>query len=239
MGSLHYCEHCGKSLCIYRVPLFSSLSEENQHQVASYIQHKSFDKGELLISEGESMDSLIIIHQGRVKAFRYTPAGREQILYLFSEGDFFGEQYLFSNLNATYNVEALSPVKVCLLTKSQLHKVLLTYPDVAVKLISELGKRIAQMENAFQSMGIRDVDARVATLLLDFAEKYGEEAPGGTLINLPISREGMANYLGIARETLSRKLSKFEDDGLIQSLDLKTIQVKDSDSLGDMAGLSY
>ncbi|HOC06886.1 MAG: Crp/Fnr family transcriptional regulator [Bacillota bacterium] len=238
MGSLQYCEHCGNRLCIYRVPLFSSLSEENLHQIASYIQHRSFEKGELLISEGESTDSLVIIHQGVVKAFRYTAAGREQILYLFSEGDFFGEQYLFSNLKATYNVEALSPVKICLLTKSHLHKVLLTHPEVAIKLISELGKRIAQMENTFQSMGIRDVDARVATLLLDFAERYGREAPGGTLINLPISREGMANYLGIARETLSRKLSKFEDDGLIQSLDLKTIQVKDSDSLEDLAGLS-
>lgn len=231
------CKHCGRSLCIHRVPLFSSLSEENLLQIADLIQHKSFEKGELLISEGGSMESLIIIHQGRVKAFRYTSAGREQILYLFSEGDFFGEQYLFSNLRATYNVEALSPVKICLLTKSQLHKVLLTHPHVAIKLISELGKRIAQMENAFQSMGIRDVDARVATLLLDFAEKFGVDAPGGPLIILPISREGMANYLGIARETLSRKLSKFEDDGLIQSVDLKTIQVRDRDSLGDLAGL--
>ncbi len=237
MDSPQNCRHCDRSLCIHRVPLFSSLSEENLLQIAGLIQHKSFEKGELLISEGGSMESLIIIHQGRVKAFRYTSAGREQILYLFSEGDFFGEQYLFSNLRATYNVEALSPVKICLLTKSQLHKVLLTHPDVAIKLISELGKRIAQMENAFQSMGIRDVDARVATLLLDFAEKFGVDAPGGPLITLPISREGMANYLGIARETLSRKLSKFEDDGLIQSVDLKTIQVRDRDSLGDLAGL--
>lgn len=232
------CRHCFRGLCIHRVPLFSSLSEENLVQIAGLIQHKNYEKGDSLISEGTTIESLIIINEGRVKAFRYTPVGREQILYLFSEGDFFGEQYLFSDLKATYNVEALEAVKICLLTKTQLHKVLHTHPDVAIKLISELGKRIARMENAFQSMDIRNVEARVATLLLDFAAKYGEESSEGTVITLPISREGMANYLGIARETLSRKLSKFEDEGLIRSIDLKTLLVRDSGTLGDLAGLS-
>lgn len=234
----HNCPHSLRGLCIHRVPLFSSLSDDNLIQIAALIHHKDYKKGDRLISEGAKMDSLIILNQGSVKAFRYTPGGREQILYLFSEGDFFGEQYLFSDRNAAYNVEALEPVKICLLTKAQLHKVLHTHPDVAVKLISELGKRIAQMENTFQSIGIRNVDGRIATLLLDFSAKYGEEISEGTLINLPISREGMANYLGIARETLSRKLSKFENEELIRSMDLRTLLIRDRSSLAALAGLS-
>lgn len=231
------CLDCPQGLCIHRVPLFSSLSRENLVRVAGLIQHKSFEKGAPLVAEGDRVEALTIINKGRVKAYRYTPEGREQILYLFSQGDFFGEQHLFGDYRATYSVEALESCRVCLLTKSRLEQVLFAHPRVAITLIAELGKRISQMENTFQSIGVRSLDVRIATLLLDFAAKYGEKTPEGTYVSLPISREGMANYLGVARETLSRKLSKLENESIVRSLDLKTLLVKES-RLRDLAGLS-
>jgi len=167
---------------------------------------------------------------GSVKAYKYTQDGREQILYIFSEGDFFGEQYLLNKINASYTVEALENVKVCMLTKSQFRHLLAAYPDIAVKVIEELGGRMATLENTMQSLGIRSIDSRISSLLMDFSEKYGRTVPEGIL-----SREGIANYLGIARETVSRKLMQLESDGIIRSVSNKSLLLLDIEVLKEAA----
>lgn len=95
-----------------------------------------------------------------------------------------------------------------------------------------------RLENSMQSMGVRNVDARVSGLLLEFASKYGSQVPEGWMIRLPISREGIANYLGITRETVSRKLSQLENDGYIRTISNKTILILDKQSLLTIAGES-
>ena len=69
--------------------------------------------------DGEKTESVIIMHEGSGKAYKYTPEGREQILYIFSEGDFFGEKNLLGNQKATFSVDALEPVKTCMIMKEQ------------------------------------------------------------------------------------------------------------------------
>jgi CRP-like cAMP-binding protein len=224
------CEHCYSRPCIHKVPMFSSLDGESLMKIIRLIKHRSYKKGEKLISEGDMIDSLIIINSGSVKAFKYTADGREQILYVFSEGDFFGEQNLLDGRSTAYNIEALEPVKTCMLTKQEFHKLLYEYPDISVNIISELGRRITRMENTLGSMGIRNIDSRIAGFLLEYAD-------GGDMIQLPLSREGMANYVGITRETMSRKLSQLENDGIIQSVSSKTIKIKDVQYLRSLAGI--
>ncbi len=231
-------EGCLHKLCMHKVPIFSSLNQEELLHFASLINHGEYKKGEPLFAEGDSPDALVIINEGSVKAFKITPDGREQILYVFSDGDFFGERDLFGRLAAAYTVEALEPVKTCSLSKDNFHKLLHAYPDIAVKIIEELEARMARMEGALQSMGVRNVDSRISALLLDFADKYGAAVPEGILIRLPLSREGMANYLGIARETVSRKLGQLESEGVVRSVSNKSILVLDHDALELSAGIS-
>lgn len=226
------CCSCGHDQpCVSKVPIFSSLGPEELMQVASMITHHEYRKGETIFEQGDAPNSLIIVNQGSAKAFRYTPGGQEQILYIFDEGNFFGEQYLFSSQIATYHVQALEPLSVCMLSKADFEQLLNRYPDIAVKVIQELGKRMARLENALQSIGVRNLDARIGALLLDFAEKYGSQTPEGMLVKLPLNREGMANYLGIARETFSRKMGQLENQGLIRSVDNKSILLTDLEAL--------
>lgn len=234
MQSGHDCIHCNNNLCIHKVPIFFGLDHDNLLKIVPLIKHENYAKGDRLLTEGDPIDSVVILNQGSVKAFKYTPDGREQILYVFSEGDFFGEQFLLSSQTATYSVEALEPVKTCMLSKADFNKLLYSYPEISVKIIAELGGRIARMENAFQSMGIRNVDARIAGLLLEYSERH--KHPDSDLIHLPLSREGMANYLGITRETMSRKLSQLENDGIIVSVNNKTIKIKERQALILLAG---
>lgn len=231
MQQQHQCSHCKGQLCLHKVPIFSGLNPEELFKIAELIQHKNFKKGETIFSLGDNVDSIVIVNEGSAKAYKYTPEGREQILYLFSESDFFGEQYLLSQTKAAYTVEALETVKVCMLSKEHFQKLLLNYPDMGIKIIEELGRRMIRLEHTMESMGIRNVDLRINSLLIDYSNRYGSKVPEGVLIRLPLSREGMANYLGIARETFSRKLSQLENEGIIRSVTNKSILILDQAAL--------
>ena len=236
MNAACHCGYCHNELCVRNVPIFSSLNQEEVEKIPELINHREFKKGELLMHEGEKSEYIIIIHEGSAKAFKYTTDGREQILYVFSEGDFFGEQSLLRDHTATYSVAALQNIKACMLSRTQFQKLIYQYPDIAVKIIAELGDRMSRLENAMQGMGVRNVDNRIGGILLEFAAKYGTQAKEGTLIQLPLSREGIANYLGVARETVSRKLGQLESEGIIRSVNNKSILILNKDALADLAG---
>lgn len=225
------CSNCLQNLCVQKVPIFSSLTHEHLIKILGLIEHKHYNKGEILIQENDPGDSVIIINEGSAKAVRYTHDGREQILYVLMEGDFFGEQFLFSNQNSSYSVEALEDLKICLLTKNEFKKLLKSNPDIAMKVIEELGNRLLLLENSMKRIGVKSIDSRIGQLLVDFSHKYGKKTKNGIEISLPLSREGMSNYLGIARETMSRKLSQLETDHIIKSEGNKIIIVLDEDRL--------
>jgi len=239
--NLPECDVCGPSckdgLCVRKVPIFSALDYDELLKISALVTHREYQKGEAILREGEKPDCVFIVNQGSAKAFRYTKDGREQILYIFTEGDFFGEQYLTGDKAAAYDVEALEPVKSCMLTKSDFRKLLAGYPDIAIKIIGTLEDRLTYMEQSLQSRGGRSVDARIASLIINYADTYGTPDREGTLIKLPLSREGMANYLGIARETISRKFSQMENEKLIRSVSNKSILLLDRPALDTLSGV--
>ena len=231
-----HCNRCMDRLCMHKVPILSSLNKDDLEKISDLITHHIFKKGEVLFREGDKMDSIVIIHEGSAKAYKTTTDGREQILYVFTDGDFFGEQNLFRNHDITYSVEALQTLKTCHLSKNQFEQLLYSYPEIAVKIIAELGSRMTRLETALQTMGVRNVDNRIGGILMEFAAKYGTEEPSGTVIHLPLSREGIANYLGVARETVSRKFSQLESEGIIRSRNNKEILILNSEALQNLAG---
>lgn len=231
------CGACGHESCVGKVPVFSSLGGEDLAHVASLIRHRDYQKGEILFSERDPLDSLVIVHSGSVKAYRLTPEGREQILYVFKEGDFFGERNLFGDHPASYTVEALEPVKSCSFNRDSFRALLLANPGIAIQIIEELENRIARMENAIKSIGVRSVDGRISALIFDFADRYGTIVPEGVMIQLPLSREGMASQLGIARETVSRKLGQLESEGMIRSLSNRRILLLNREALAEAADI--
>jgi CRP/FNR family transcriptional regulator len=118
------CERCLNKLCTKRVPIFSVLDEDELNKISPLIIRRKYSKGEFVLMEGDLLDSLIIINQGRIKTFRYTPEVREQILYIFSEGDFFGEMNLLSKEQPSYNAEALEDTNVCMIHKEDFQELL-------------------------------------------------------------------------------------------------------------------
>jgi len=207
------------------------LDAEELSMVSSLITTKKYSKGEMIILEGSNPESLFIINSGKVKAFKDTQDGKEQILYIFAEGDFLGEKNLLYRQKATYNVEALEETRICLINKRDFQQLLRECPDISLKIMSELCNRLERLENAIENMGTKKIEARVSSVLLEFMNKYGKDHPKGTIVELPLSREGIASYIGVARETVSRKMSRLQDEGIIKVVGNKKIIVLNKEAL--------
>ncbi|MBK5241848.1 Crp/Fnr family transcriptional regulator [Clostridium sp.] len=226
------CENCNHSLCAKKVPIFSFLSDDELIKIIDMTGHKVYNKGDMLCSQGEKSDTLFIINEGQVKISKLTKEGKEQIVHIFTGGDFFGELSLFSSDELfNFDAYAISNVKICTLTKQDMDKIIMSNPGIPLKLLQVISKRLSQTENLAQNLATNDAEIRIAFMLLEFGEKYGAPIDEGLQIKLPINREEMANYVGVTRETISRKLSIFEDLGIISLKGNKVLIIKQLDKL--------
>ncbi len=225
------CESCQNKMCSKRVPIFSAFSPDEIARVSSLIVRRQYKKGELIVMEGSRPESLIIINTGRVKAYRNSSEGKEHILYIFSEGDFFGEKNLILNREASYNAEALEDTGICSINKGAFQQLMREYPELSFKVMEELCSRLVRLENTIESLGTKNVELRVNSVLMEFSEKYGKPHERGMLVELPMSREGIANYIGLTRETVSRKMSVLQDEGIIEMVGNKKVIILDMERL--------
>ncbi|EHK2401138.1 Crp/Fnr family transcriptional regulator [Clostridium perfringens] len=229
------CESC-KELCAKNISIFSTLSNEELLKIVDMTEHKSFKENDVLCREGEKSDKLFLIREGRVKICKITKEGKEQIVYVLSKGDFFGENNIFTSNNiSNFSAYAIIDVKLCILKKENLEKILIKNPEISLKIIQEMADRINSAENLAQTLATRDVEARLATVLIEFMNKYGQKKEEEIYINLPLNREQIANYCGITRETVSRRLSKFDKLGIIKLQGNKGLIIKDKEALLSLA----
>lgn len=212
----HNCNHKNKGPCPEKVPIFGGLSNEEILKVAKMTKHIQFKKGQMLLHEGEKSDKLFIVNKGQVKVSKFTINGKEQILYILTSGEFFGELHLFNSDEVNnFSVYAIEDTEICLLTKYDIDRIMEANPEIALKLLKAVTKRLAHTENLAQNLATKDPEVRIAQMILEFCQKFGTKKNEGILIELPITREEVASYVGVTRETISRKFSKFEDLGLI------------------------
>ena len=231
----HNCNHDNhvkKDPCPKKVPIFGGLSNEEIMKVAKMTKHITYKKGQMLIQEGEQSDKLFIVNKGQVKVSKFTINGKEQILYILTSGDFFGELNLFNSdeLN-NFSVYAIDDTEVCILTKNDIDSIMESNPEISLKLLKAVTKRLAHTENLAQNLATKDPEVRIASMILEFCQKFGTKKKEGILIELPITREEVASYVGVTRETVSRKFSKFENLGIISLSGNKQMYVMNQPAL--------
>lgn len=229
------CEECTGKYCARKAPIFSVLDNEQLSEMMSMIIRRRYKKGQILFFEGDLSDKFYIINKGKIKIFKYTKEGKEQILYILSEGDFIGYLNLLKKGKMEFNAEALEDVSVCILTKDDFDKLVKKAPEISLRILENLHDRLISLENLVQTLSTKDIEVRIAALLRSFAKDFGKEEKEGIVIELPLTREEMANYIGVTRETMSRKLTAMEEDGVIELVGNKKIVIKDIETLEEMA----
>jgi CRP/FNR family transcriptional regulator len=182
--------------------------------------------------EGYALSKLIIISNGTIKLSKSTYEGKEQIIHILSVGEFFGELSLFNdNYITNFSAVAVNDVRICVISKSNMDIILSKNPHITLKILNEVSKRLMETENLAACLATNDVDHRIICMILEFVDKYGVNKNGVIHVDIPLNREGMASYCGITRETISRKLSKFEQDGLFEFESMKKLIVKDLEKM--------
>lgn len=225
------CKLCKGRYCAHKVSIFSVLTEEQLIKLTEKITHKNYKKGQIIFFEGDISDKLYVINRGKIKIFKYTREGKEQILYILSEGDFVGDLSLLKKDEFKFNAEALEDANICVLTKDDFDGIVRENPEIALEILQVVYDRIVKLENLIQSLSTKDIEARIASLLLGFVKDFG--IPKGDIIELelPLSREDIANYIGVTRETISRKLGSMQDQGVIELMGSKKIIINDIEEL--------
>lgn len=227
------CNNCRGNLCASKVPMFENLNDEELLEIVEMINHKEYIKGDIIFSEDNIANTLYFVNEGKIKLYKYTKDGKEQILHILSEGDFFGELDLIKPSTYRFNAKAIVDAKVCTLTKDEMKDVMMRKPEIGIKLLETVRERLSKVEDLVQNLATKDVDSRMAYLITDLMTSYGENLEDSISIKLPISRGDMANYIGVTPETISRKLKKFEDEKLIKIIGTKNIIILDEDGLKD------
>lgn len=212
--------------CVQLVPIFQELAADQLDTIESIVQHHHYQPGETLFNADDPLDTLMIVSGGQAKVYQLAANGREQLLYLLQTGDIDGEAALFENKRRTSYGEALVPTDVCSIRREDFQRLMQKYPSISINVLNVFGKRLTQLERQTTSTATESVEARLANYLTETAASLKV-----TAFKLPLKKKDLATFLGTTPETISRKLTRFEQTGLITQKPGKVIQINDADQL--------
>ena len=213
-------------MCISLVPIFNHLEQHEMIEIVKTARMVTFPRGSIIYRAGEKSDSLYIVHEGKVKIYRLSESGKEQIIRFLQPGDFTGEHALFSQSVHDEYAEATADSNLCVVNQSDLHEFLLTYPSISLKVLAEFSKRIRHIEEQATRFATEAVETRIAHYLASLSKQTNSQS-----IALPMTRKELASYLGTSPETISRKLAEFEDSGWIRQSGPRNMKIIDLDAL--------
>lgn len=221
------CITCGNKLCTKKVSLFSKLDKYQLDTITSLIERKHYNKGELVLRFGDDFDRLYIVNHGTLKAVSYNEDGKEQILYILKDGDSIGELSLLKKAESQYDLIAIKESYICTIPKYKFDEFIKTNPDVIFAVLESTYEKITSLEKLVGAIASNDGDSRLKFLINRLIKQSGDKTSEGIIINLELNREDMANFVGVTRETISRKLSKLSDEGILKIIESKQILVID------------
>ena len=198
------------------VPIFTALSDSDLNTIASKMVSRDYEKGQMILLEESTGETFFIITSGTVKVTRLSDDGREVILALLGESDFFGEMSLLDGEGRSANIVANEDAEVMTLSRRDFLECLETYPKIAISLLEELAVRLRKSDQQIESLSLSDSEQRIGITLIRLAEERGTIKRGDvTVQNLPYQQD-IANMAGTSRETVSRTLKLLEDKKLVK-----------------------
>jgi CRP-like cAMP-binding protein len=200
------------------IPIFTDLSDSDLNRIASKMVSRDYEKGQMILLEESTGETFFIITSGTVKVTRLSDDGREVILALLGESDFFGEMSLLDGEGRSANIVANEDAEVMTLSRRDFLECLETYPKIAISLLEELAVRLRKSDQQIESLSLSDSEQRIGITLIRLAEERGTIKRGDVMVqNLPYQQD-IANMAGTSRETVSRTLKLLEDKKLVKRI---------------------
>tara|TARA_B100001029_G_scaffold22068_1_gene14952 strand:+ start:157 stop:837 length:681 start_codon:yes stop_codon:yes gene_type:complete len=199
-----------------KVPIFSDLSDSDLKKISKKMISRLYEKGKMILLEQSQGETFFIIISGVVKVTRLSDDGREVILAILGESDFFGEMSLLDGEGRSANIVANEQSEVVTLSRSDFLDCLQKYPKIAIALLEELAVRLRKSDQHIESLSLSDSEQRIGITLIRLAEELGTIKQGDVNVkNLPYQQD-IANMAGTSRETVSRTLKLLETKNLLK-----------------------
>lgn len=197
------------------IPLFSHLDNDDFQQLTNICSEKKFERGQTIFYEEDMGTGFYIIVSGQVKIVMLSNDGREHILGLLRERDFFGEMSILDGEPRSATAIALSDIKAITITREDFTKLLRNNPDISIKIMFVLCKRLRRADRHVESLAFLSAPGRVARTILELSDEQGIKDDNKIIINHKMTRQEFANIAGTSRETLTRVLMEFQDEGIL------------------------
>ena len=199
------------------MPVLSPLSQSDWEKVKDLFVEKHFGKDDYIFFEGDPSSWLGVILEGRVKMIKHSGAGKDVVLDVISPGEMLGEVAAFNGKPYPATAQAMEPTVVASIYRDDFLRLLKQYPALALGLIEELGRRLREAQETIKSMAVERVERRIARILLKLAAATGSSDEEGIVIEMPLTRQDIAEMAGTTVETAIRTMSKFRKKGLVQT----------------------
>lgn len=219
---------------LQQIPLFADLPVEQLDALTRVLERRTYQKGDIILYQGDDGDSLFVIVSGKVRIYTLCPEGQEISVELFDRGDFFGEIALLLDMPRSANVEALERTEVLVLRRPAFRQHLLSNPPTALRIIEALSRRLRNTTESVEELTSLSVRQRIARKLVHLAGRYGIQQDSGVLIDLDLSQEAIASLVGTTRESANRALSHLREQGILQ-VDRVRILITRPDELHKLA----
>ena len=198
-----------------QVPVFETLAPEDLQHVAEVAVPRRFAPHQVIFREGDNSDTCYVVHSGHARAMREHVDGRTLALAHFGPGDIFGELAMFDDESRSATVETLDAVDAIALAGSDMRRLLRQHPEIAVKLVISLGRRLREANERLARQSFQTVQSRVAVVLDGLVKQAQSEGAAAHDVLVTITQADIAQLAGSSRESASRFLAVLERAGVI------------------------
>ncbi|MBI4510952.1 MAG: Crp/Fnr family transcriptional regulator [Deltaproteobacteria bacterium] len=217
-----------------KVPIFSDLGAEALTRLAEKVELREIQRRHVIYLPGDPGSSVFILNGGRVKVSKVTRDGKELTLLYCVPGDVFGEQCMIDGAPRQEMAEAVENALITVMDRGDFERLVAQHAQLGLKLVRILAMRRLELEAKIENLIFKDVNSKLADLLLRLCDEHGVEDMRGTLVALKITHQEMANLIGSTRETVSLTLAQFKRKGLIHT-DGRKVIVSDREALRALA----
>lgn len=229
-------EPSDNAVLLRQVHIFADLDAQALDRLAERCVTRPAPAGTVLFTTGETCRGLYIVKSGRVRIYRVSPEGREQVLHIEGPGRPVAELPLFDGGVYPASAVTIDDSRLVFLPRTAFEHLYRTSPDAAHAIIAALGKRLRHLVHVTETLAFRDVAARLAMLLAGYAERGGRATAEGVELTLVRTQEELALEIGAARESVSRALKQLQKKGLLTTVTRERIVIPDVQKLRMLAG---
>ena len=201
---------------LQQCPLFAGMNEEDLKRIRGIALSRKAAKGALLFAEGEEARGLYVVLSGRVKLYKMSPDGKEQILHVVSAPEAFAEAALFEEGTYPAYAEALTACQLVFFPKADFLRLIERHPRLGVNMIVSLSRLLKRFASLIEELSLKEVSSRLAKHLLDLSVRAARDGKKADEVELDLTKTQLASRLGTVSETLSRTLTKMKAKGAIE-----------------------